>query len=142
VEREIVRLRRTATGAGFGPDALSQLLAFAAIRDGLDSEATNALAVKTELRLQIPEWPNLVEHLGPTSWLIDHEVPAPAPDILAAALLVEVFRHDSTNAPEWLWAATDSAMMPRWFSVCMGTELVYGWSRRSGQVMNGVVKPQ
>ena len=107
VEREIVRLRGTAKGAGLGPDALSQLLAFAAIRDGLDAEATNALAAKTELHLQIPAWPSLVEHLGPTSWLADDAVPAPAPDILAAALVVEVFRHDPNNAPEWLWAAIE-----------------------------------
>ncbi len=108
VEREIVRLRRTAQGAGLGPDALSQLLAFAAIRDGLDSEAANALAAKNELHLQIPDWPSLVEKLGTTSWLIDNEIPAPAPDILAAALLVEVFRSDPNNAPEWLWAAIEN----------------------------------
>ncbi|MCH8809525.1 MAG: hypothetical protein IH993_06810 [Proteobacteria bacterium] len=39
--------------------------------------------------------------------MIDDEVPAPAPDILAAALVVEVFRHDPNNAPEWLWAAIE-----------------------------------
>ena len=107
VEREIVRLRGTAKGAGLGSHALSQLLAFAAIRDGLDSEAANALAAKDELHLQLPEWPSLVDHLRPTSWLADDEVPAPAPDILAAALIVEVFRSDPNNAPEWLWAAID-----------------------------------
>ena len=108
VAREIVRLRRTATGAGLGPHALSQLLAFAAIRNGLDSDAADALATKDELHLQIPEWPSLVEHLRPTSWLIDNEVPAPAPDILAAALIVEVLGHDPNDAPERLWAAIEN----------------------------------
>ncbi len=107
VEREIVRLRGTAKGAGLRLDALSQLLAFAAIRDGLGPEATNALAAKDELHLQIPEWSSLIGTLGPTSWLAGDEVPAPAPDILAAALVVEVFRHDPKNAPEWLWAAIE-----------------------------------
>ncbi len=57
--------------------------------------------------MQIPDWPSLVEDLRPTSWLTDDEVPAPAPDILAAALLVEVFRSNPNNAPEWLWAAIE-----------------------------------
>ena len=49
----------------------------------------------------------LVEFPGPTSWLADDVVPAPAPHILAAVLVVEVFRHDPNNAPEWLWAAIE-----------------------------------
>ena len=108
VEREIARLRGTARGAGLQPNALSQLLAFAAVRDGLDRDAVNALATKNELHLQIPDWPSVVEKLGPTSWLTDNKVPAPAPDILAAALVVEVFRSDPNNAPEWLWAAIEN----------------------------------
>ena len=105
VEREIVRLRRTAVGAGLQSDALSQALAFAAICDGLDADTTNRLAAKTELGLRIPKWPELTAGLGPTSWLAGDKLPAPAPDILAAALVVVVFGADPAYAPEWLWAA-------------------------------------
>ena len=51
-----------------------------------------------------------MQTLGPASWRADGEVTAPAPDILAAALIVDVFRHDPNNAPEWLWAAIENTV--------------------------------
>ena len=82
VERELARLRRTSKGAGLRTNALSEILAFAAIRDGLDPDAVSAIASQSELHVQFPQWPSIVEKLGPTSWLSDDGVVAPKPDIL------------------------------------------------------------
>ena len=113
VERELARLRRTSKGVGLRTNALSELLAFAAIRDGLDPDAVSGLASQSELHVQFPQWPTIVEKLGPTSWLSDDGVVAPKPDILAACLVVEVFRSNQKRAPDWLWAAIEDDVPAR-----------------------------
>ena len=113
VERELARLRRTSKGVGLRTNALSELLAFSAIRDGLDPDAVSGLASQSELHVQFPQWPSIVDKLGPTSWLSDDGVVAPKPDILAACLVVEVFRSNQKKAPDWLWATIEDNLPAR-----------------------------
>jgi hypothetical protein len=104
----LVRLRNTSEAAGLHREALSQLLAFAAIRGGLLRETIDNVANASDLNVKFPSWSKITEKMGPTSWLTDEGVIAPEPDILAACLVIEVFKRDAASAPDWLWTSIES----------------------------------
>ena len=104
VERELTRLRRISEGSGLDREALGRLLAAAAIRGTVDRETLGTLA-SAELGMRVPDDLDRIEDRGPSGIVMDGAIPAPTPDIVAAALVVEVFGREPDLAPEWLWQA-------------------------------------
>ncbi|WP_448187953.1 tetratricopeptide repeat protein [Azospirillum sp. sgz301742] len=108
-EREIVRLRKLAKQHGFADDALARLAALAAVRGHLDGSDLTRLA-DPALDLGLRGREELFDRVRATGCLTDDGLlPAPVPDIVAAALVVEVLAAQPHRAPEWLWAAIDGA---------------------------------
>ena len=112
--REIARFGKISRGMGLQADALARLSAMATIADGLESSAVKALARRSEeLDLGIPNPSEIVGQLSSLGFLEDSMLPAVTPDILAAALVVEVFRQRKDIAPDWLWAAIEGEFSAR-----------------------------
>ncbi|MFP3942051.1 MAG: tetratricopeptide repeat protein [Thermoanaerobaculia bacterium] len=108
--RELTRLRDEGEGAGFPAEALPRLAALAAVAGGLDAAALRRLAeAEGSLELGLPPPEQVMDRLEPTGRLVPEDgarrFPAPAPDLVAAALLVEVLSREPDLAPERLWAA-------------------------------------
>ena len=98
--RELARFGKISLGLGLQADALARLSAMATIADGLESSAVKALAIRSEdLELGIPSPGEIVSQLSSLGLLEDGMLPAVTPDILAAALVVEVFRQRKDIAP-------------------------------------------
>ncbi|MDP6263575.1 MAG: tetratricopeptide repeat protein [Rhodospirillales bacterium] len=128
-QRELSRLEDEATAAGLEPEALRHLVAFAAIRGDLDGGDLRALAGRTDLALMLPPTEDIVAKVERSGRLRDGVFPEPKPDILAAYLVVEVFRHDSKLAPERLWAAIKGGVgesLPRAGRLAYDAEMVLG----------------
>ena len=106
-QRELARLEDEGTAAGLEPEALQYLVAFAAIRGDLDGGDLRALADRTDLAPRLPPAEDIVALVGRSGRLRDGVFAEPKPDILAANLVVEVFRHDSKLAPERVWAGIE-----------------------------------
>lgn len=108
-EREIVRLRKLAKHHGFADDALARLAALAAVRGQLDGGDLTRLADPT-LDLGLRGSAELFDRVRASGCLTEAGIlPAPVPDIVAAALVVEVLAKRPDMAPEWLWAAIAGA---------------------------------
>lgn len=106
VARERRRLREISMAHGMGDCGLERLTALAAVRGGLD-EATCRRLADPELDIGLGGEAGLMDRLGKAGMLRGGRLPAPEPDMVAAALLAEVVAARADPAPEWLWAALD-----------------------------------
>lgn len=106
VARERRRLREISMAHGMGDCGLERLSALAAVRGGLD-EATCRRLTAPALDIGLGGESGLMDRLGKAGMLRGGRLPAPEPDMVAAALLAEVVAARPDPAPEWLWAALD-----------------------------------
>lgn len=104
VKRERKRLDLAGRGRGWGERAAARLHALAALRNGLDAQAVQALAAAGP-PLGLPEAGRIVDDLIHFGWLEGGLLPAPQPDLLAAELLYQVLRERQDAAPHWLAVA-------------------------------------
>ncbi|NYZ20488.1 ATP-binding protein [Azospirillum oleiclasticum] len=104
--REAERLHNLTRLHGLPRRALSRLSALAAVRGSLDEPAIERLAAPA-LGLDVGPAPGLIDRLTDTGCLKAGALPAPQPDIVAAALLVRELSDRPAKAPEWLWTALD-----------------------------------
>ena len=104
VDRERRRLREISMAHGMGDCGLERLSALAAVRGGLDEATCRRLAA---LDVGLGGESGLMDRLGKAGMLRGGRLPAPEPDMVAAALLAEVVAARPDPAPEWLWAALD-----------------------------------
>ena len=129
VQRELGRMADESRAAGLANDqCLSRLAAFAAVRDGLDTNAIRALAQRG-LELGLPSPSRVVDGINKTGRLVDGRFPPPRPDIIGACLVVEVFKDNPDMAPEWLWAGIEddvSAGLERLGRLSHDAEIVLG----------------
>ena len=109
-QREVARLSDEGVAVGMEPEALPRLAALAAIGGSLDGARLRSLAERKDLDLNLPA-PNRIVDLARRSGRMTAGVfPAPAPDIVAAGLVVDVFAQNSDQAPEWLWAGVEESL--------------------------------
>lgn len=106
VDRECRRLREIAMAHGMEKYGLERLSALAAVRGGLDEPTCRRLAAPA-LDIGLGGESGLMDRLGGAGMLRGGRLPAPEPDMVAAALLAEVVAARHAVAPEWLWAAMD-----------------------------------
>jgi tetratricopeptide (TPR) repeat protein len=106
VARERRRLREISTAHGMAECGLERLTALAAVRGGLDEATCRRLAAPA-LDIGLKDENGLIDRLGKAGMLRGGRLPAPEPDMVAAALLAEVVAARRDQAPEWLWAAMD-----------------------------------
>lgn len=104
--REAERLHNLAWLHNLPRRALSRLSALAAVRGGLDEPAIERLAAPA-LGLDLGSTAGLIDRLTDTGCLKAGALPAPQPDIVAAALLVRELSDRPAKAPDWLWTALD-----------------------------------
>lgn len=104
VARERRRLREISMTHGMAECGLERLSALAAVRGGLDEATCRRLAA---LDVGLGGETGLMDRLGKAGMLRGGRLPAPEPDMVAAALLAEVVAARHAVAPEWLWAALD-----------------------------------
>lgn len=104
VARERRRLREISMTHGMAECGLERLSALAAVRGGLDEATCRRLAA---LDVGLGGETGLMDRLGKAGMLRGGRLPAPEPDMVAAALLAEVVAARRAVAPEWLWAALD-----------------------------------
>ncbi len=108
-DRELARLTRLAADIGCKDHCLfARLLAMAAIADELPISRIEELIKKPELHLQIPENINIESELKTSGIYKDRAIPAPKPDIVAAAFTVKVLSRRPEIAPELIWTALES----------------------------------
>jgi hypothetical protein len=107
--RELTRLGNESRDAGLPAEAFPRLTALAAIAGGLTTNDIRRLSEADALELGLPAPAETVAAVATTGRLAQAEttrrLPAPNPDLVAAALVVEVLRAEPELAPERLWAA-------------------------------------
>lgn len=107
-EREASRLRGMAQGQGWQDESLCRLVALAAVAGKLEGTQIERLAAESSLDLGFPTATGLLDKLNTLGLLAEGvSLPAPAPDILAASFLTQVFRRRPDKAGEWLWAGIE-----------------------------------
>jgi tetratricopeptide (TPR) repeat protein len=106
VNRERRRLTPISKAHGMAACGLERLTALAAVRGGLDEPTCRRLAAPA-LDIGLKGENGLIDRLGKAGMLRSGRLPAPEPDMVAAALLAEVVADRPAPAPEWLWAALD-----------------------------------
>jgi tetratricopeptide (TPR) repeat protein len=106
VDRERRRLTPISKAHGMAECGLERLTALAAVRGGLDEPTCRRLAAPA-LDLGLGGENGLIDRLGKAGMLRGGRLPAPEPDMVAAALLAEVVAARPAPAPEWLWTAMD-----------------------------------
>jgi tetratricopeptide (TPR) repeat protein len=109
VRRERARVDRMSESAGLGPDGASRLLALAAVRGRLQSSDLERLAAPA-LGMGLPSSETIIDCIRKTPWWNGVCLPAPTPDILAAAFLLEILKEREDRAPDWLWAVMPGAI--------------------------------
>jgi hypothetical protein len=67
------------------------------------------LAVST-LEIGLPPPDRVIDAMNIVPWWHEGRVPAPQPDIMAAALLLKILSERSDKAAEWLWAVIEGAV--------------------------------
>ncbi|MBF0372545.1 MAG: tetratricopeptide repeat protein, partial [Alphaproteobacteria bacterium] len=100
-KRESDRLGNASVDIGLGPDALPRLAGFAALTGGLHERAVNALtdpALDTGLAAR----PGLLDTVRRAGWWRDDQFPAPAPDLLAVQMTLDVLDSAGDRRPKWL----------------------------------------
>lgn len=106
VARESRRLREISMAHGMGNCGLERLTALAAVRGGLDEPTCRRLAAPA-LDIGLGGEAGLMDRLRKAGMLRGGRLPAPEPDMVAAALLAEVAAARRDSAPDWLWAALE-----------------------------------
>ena len=105
VRRERTRLDRAAEAAGWPEkQAGPRLLGLAALHRELDEPALSRLAAATPA-IGLPPADRIVDQIRRLGWWRGTGVPAPQPDLIAAALLHQVLSDRPHAAPAWLAAA-------------------------------------
>jgi hypothetical protein len=104
VRRERQRLANISEALGLEAPAAARLLGLAAAAGGLNADAVRRLADRA-LELGLEEPGRAVDRVRHLPWWEGGRVPAPSPDVVAAALLLQVLAERTDRAPEWLWAA-------------------------------------
>jgi len=131
-QREKQRLDNAGGAAGLGESGAARLVGLAAVRGGLDATAIKRLAApRLELGLPAPE--TVIDILRRLPWWNGDSIPAPTPDILAAALLFQVLAERPDQASEWLWAAveeTGAESIDRLGRLVYDTGIVHGVTER------------
>ena len=109
-DREWARLANTARAAGL-PDRRSagRVVALASVPGSLDASALRRLAEPT-LEIGLPPPDRVIDAMNTVPWWHQGRVPAPQPDIMAAALLLKILSERSDKAAEWLWAVIEGAV--------------------------------
>jgi hypothetical protein len=109
-DREWARLANTGRAAGL-PDRRSagRAVALASVPGSLDASALRRLAEPT-LEMGLPPPDRVIDAINTVPWWHEGRVPAPQPDIMAAALLLKILSERSGKAPEWLWAVIEGAI--------------------------------
>ena len=102
-KREKKRLDRLSIEHRFAEEALARLVALAAVRNGLDADAIDRL-VGSGLSLGLDPTADRIDALSRTGLFTAGRIAPPAPDIVGAALLVNVLGQRAQDAPDWLWA--------------------------------------
>ena len=90
------------------PEVLAQLLAMAAIAGELSLARVNDLVNDTNLRLGFPQGANIRSELRAFGMLSGDGIPAPKPDIVAAAIVIQTFAESVETAPDLIWAALEN----------------------------------
>jgi hypothetical protein len=103
VRRERQRLTSISEALGFEAPAAARLLGLAAVAGGLNADAARRLA-DPALELGLAEPGRAVDRVRRLPWWEGDRLPAPSPDVVAAALLLQVLAERADRAPEWLWA--------------------------------------
>jgi tetratricopeptide (TPR) repeat protein len=100
--RELKRLRGEGPAVGLAKKTLPRLTALAALAGGLDAAALRRLAARSEeLGLGSLDPATVMDALHPTGRLRGNTLPAPQPDLVAAALLTEVVRGHLSSEAVW-----------------------------------------
>ncbi|MFC1475368.1 tetratricopeptide repeat protein [Candidatus Zixiibacteriota bacterium] len=108
MKRELSRLRNLAAELGCDDEyACARILAVAAFDDPLSLERVRELAEIPELRLGFPAGSDPALKLKNSGLAQEGVIPAPKPDIVAAAFIVSVLREDPSTAPELIWHALE-----------------------------------
>src|SRR5579859_56189 len=126
VKRELRRLMPLVRSAGWQENFLSKLLALATFSGSLDIETL----VKISNALQVPGDEKLTHYLTEIGILVDRRVSALKPDLLAAALTVEVLRSEK-NVSDFVWMALSAvgdvnSMMARLSRIITDEKRVFG----------------
>src|SRR5271163_2602647 len=108
VDREIKRLNNAARAAQWGEESGARLVGLATIRGGLDADSLRHLA-EPKFELEIPKPDRIVDAVRALGWWHEDNVPALAPDIVGAVLLLKVLDTRRDLASEWLWAAIEGS---------------------------------
>jgi hypothetical protein len=104
VRRERQRLTNISEALGLEASAAARLLGLAAAAGGLNADAVRRLA-DPALEPGLAEPGRAVDRVRHLPWWEGDRVPAPSPDVVAAALLLQVLADRADRAREWLWAA-------------------------------------
>jgi tetratricopeptide (TPR) repeat protein len=131
VARERRRLQEISTAHGMAECGLERLSALAAVRGWLDEPTCRRLAAPT-LDMGLGGECGLTDRLGKAGMLHGGRLPAPEPDMVAAALLAEVVAARPDPAPEWLWAALDGDIkesLPRLSRLIWDGEFILGYKQ-------------
>jgi hypothetical protein len=117
--RELTRLRDEGKDAGLPAETLPRLTALAAIAAGLDTAALRRMASsEATLELGLPPPEQVADRLRVTGRLLrrkgDRFLPAPSPDLVAAAMLVEALSQEPELAPDRLWPQSKVTSPPAW----------------------------
>jgi hypothetical protein len=109
-DREWARLANTGRAARL-PDRRSarRVVALASVPGSLDASALRRLAEPT-LEIGLPPPDRVIDAINTVPWWHEGRVPAPQPDVMAAALLLKVLSERSDKAAEWLWAVIAGAV--------------------------------
>jgi tetratricopeptide (TPR) repeat protein len=130
VKREVDRYYRIAESRGYKDRfCLARLLAMAAIAGELTTQDIETIVNKGSVQLESDTAPSISDELAATGMLTDGEILAPTPDIVAAALTVDVLGRPRENAPEIVWTALQgniAGCLERVARLCYDAEIVLG----------------
>ena len=107
------RLTNMSEALGFEAPAAGRLLGLAAAAGGLNADAVRRLA-DPALELGLAEPGRAVDRVQHLPWWEGDRLPAPSPDLVAAALLLQVLAERADRAPEWLWAVLQDSGPRSW----------------------------
>ena len=106
-DRERARLDNAGRAAGLGERSASRVVALAAVPGAIDATSLRRLA-EPALELGLPAPHQIVDAVSGAFWWHGDHVPAPQPDLMAAALLTRILAERPDKAAAWLWAVMDT----------------------------------